>query len=220
MRASMMVPSNGDAVCPELAAYCDALHTPGAVIFVYGPTGSGKTRTMGLHFPSERVHRPTESQEFSMDGLDIKFHLAVFLDEWSARMLPRAMLLVLLDRETWKLNAKFQTASDTSFDGTIVLANVAGPTKPDPELWRRLTHVVRLTHNVLACTGVCPPTDAAVAAGAAAAADVAADNDERAASGVGEEGTNSAASNGSSPGTSGYGHQRETPYGARCRPKD
>ena len=148
-------------MCKELAAYCLALRStsPAPVVFVEGPSGSGKTQGVYAHFPSLKVHRSNVSESFSLEGLDIAWHSVIFLDEFNATHVPRSQLLTLLDRRQTKMMGKYVAAQDMRFLGPIMLAAVRGPTKKeDAELWQRVSHHVRLSHNVFECRGACVMT--------------------------------------------------------------
>lgn len=71
--------------CALLTYVCEKLTLAkqhGHRVFLYGASGSGKTRAVNCHFNGERTFLPSSCSTFSFDGFDARLHTCIFFDEY------------------------------------------------------------------------------------------------------------------------------------------
>lgn len=77
--------TGGDSKCALMAALCLKLRQAkeeGTRIYVWGESGSGKTRMVNAHYDEIRTFLPYDNNVFGFDGFDSALHSAIFFDEF------------------------------------------------------------------------------------------------------------------------------------------
>lgn len=71
--------------CSLLTYVCEKMteaREHGLRVYIYGASGTGKTRAVNCHFNEERIFLPSSCNTFSFDGFDARLHSCVFFDEF------------------------------------------------------------------------------------------------------------------------------------------
>ncbi|PAA62424.1 hypothetical protein BOX15_Mlig013629g1 [Macrostomum lignano] len=168
--------------CPLRVAVCNALLRTSGVVYLYGPSGVGKTTAVERHWGPERVFCPTikpfDGNDFIFDGLDINRHSVIFIDEIRPQYFEgssdlEATLLRLLNGNSFLINTKHQSHVyvDWAQRLIVVLAGHASPEEYSPDFQRRLRNennvAIEMDHDIEECHGECQPVpDGAYAAAA------------------------------------------------------
>jgi hypothetical protein len=157
--------------CPVRRAVCEALRRPAGVVYIYGPSGVGKTTAVRQHLGEAKVFAPNLQpgrNEFLFDGLDLSLHSAIFLDELRSGHFiggENMSLLRLANGDTFEINAKHQAHVFANWRGRLlVMAGHDEPVDFIVDFQRRLQNpgsvAIAIDHNIVDCDGSCTAADA------------------------------------------------------------